>query len=419
MFNLFTKSGFGVIVSMLVISACSVDTTPSATAPADDAPVYRSGDVIPGQFIIVFHESAVATKGETLQSMTHDGRIELVHQAAGRLADRIAINRNAVKATFGTAIKGVVMTLTDKQLAALRQDPGVRYIEQDRWVSLPPFEIIEGGDAGINGKGGKGGGTPNQPAEQTPWGITKVGGPETPSESIRAWIVDTGIQSNHPDLNVDASQGKTYVTGTTNTEDGNGHGTHVSGTIGALDNEIGVVGVAPGIKLIPMRVLNKNGSGQFSWSISAFDWIAGHASEGDVVNYSVGPGSRYTSLLLDDAVTSMADAGVRVCLAAGNSSDDASYYSPARVDYTNVYTIAAMNSSTAWASFSNYGSPVDWIEPGVSVLSTTKGSSYATYSGTSMATPHATGMLAVGAIISGGTVSSVPSATVDDWGKRD
>lgn len=419
MFTSFTKMGIGVLALMLVSTACSVDTTPPATAPTDDAPLYKSGDVIPGQYIIAFYESAVATKGETLQSMTHEGRLELVNQAALRLADRVAVSGSAIKATYGSAIKGVVMTLTDNQLAALRKDPSVRYIEQDRWVSLPPFEILEEDELGINNNGGNGGSTPSQPAQETPWGITKVGGPETPSSSIRAWIVDTGIQANHPDLNVDASQGKSYVTGVTSTNDENGHGTHVSGTVGALDNTIGVVGVAPGIKLIPMRVLNKRGSGQFSWSISAFDWIAGHASTGDVVNYSVGPGSRYTSIALDEAVTAMADAGAKVCIAAGNSSDDASYYSPARVDYTNVYTIAAMSGTTAWASFSNYGSPVAWIEPGVSVRSTTKGSSYATYSGTSMATPHATGMLAVGGITSGGTVSGVPSGTVDDWGKRD
>lgn len=418
MINNVIKSGVGAIVIALSLTACSVDNT-STVAPADDAPVYRSGDVIDGQYIIVFNESAVATKGETLQSMTHEGRVQLVEQATSRMIDRIGIKQPAVKATYGSAIRGVVLTLSDNQLEALRKDPAVRFIEQDRWISLPPITIVEDEGASINGHGNNGG-TPSQPAQETPWGITKVGGPETPASTVRAWIVDTGIQSNHPDLNVDASQGKNYVSGKYTTEDGNGHGTHVSGTIGAKDNTIGVVGVAPGVKLIPMRVLNNQGSGQFSWSISAFDWIAGHGDDDDVVNYSVGPSSRYTSTTLDNAVESMADAGVKVCIAAGNSQDDATYYSPARVDYTGVYTIAAMNSSTVFAtSFSNYGAPVDWIEPGVSVKSTVKGSTYATYSGTSMATPHATGMLAVGGIISGGTVSSVPANTTENWGKRD
>ena len=200
-------------------------------------------------------------------------------------------------------------------------------------------------------------------------------------------------------------------------DDKDGHGTHTAGTVGAKDNSIGVVGVAAGITLVPMKVLNDNGSGYFSWSIAAFDDIAANGSSGDVVNYSVGPGSRYTSSTLDNAVKAVGAEGIHFCMSAGNSNDDTQYYSPARTNATNVYTIASMTSSLSKSSFSNYGSSVDYWEPGSGVYSTYKNNSYATLSGTSMASPHAAGILAAGSITSGGTVSNVPSGTTTTWGK--
>jgi len=398
----------GVCAIGLIATACSTDTTPAASPTSSDAPIYRNGDVIPGQYIVVFHKEAVANKGESLQSLTPETRLDLVNQAADRMLDKVSVNSENIMATYGNVLQGVVVTLTEEQVNKIKKDPSVSYIEQDRWVSLPPMQIEVA-------KGEK------AQAQTTPWGITQVGGSETPASTTTVWIVDSGIQLDHPDLNVASSGHKSWVNGQKTANDGNGHGTHVAGTVGAKDNTIGVVGVAPGVKLMAMRVLNNAGSGQFSWSISAFDWIAAKANTNyiNVVNYSVGPGSRYTSTTLDNAVKGMADEGIIVCMAAGNAGDDATYFSPARVNYTNVYTIAAMNSSLQFASWSNYGAPVDWIEPGVSVYSTYKGSSYTTMSGTSMASPHATGIFAVGGIEAGGTASSVPSGTTDEWGQRD
>ena len=392
---------------MFIAVACSTDNTNTNSSPKD-APLYVNGDVIPGQYIVVFNTNAVAVKGESLQSLTPDTRIDLVNQAASRAFDKIAVSSDKVEATFGTVIQGVVVTLTDEQLNRLRQDPSVKYIEQDRTISLPPLNIVFD-------KGEK------VQAQTTPWGITKVGGSETPASTTTAYIVDTGLDLNHPDLNIATSGPKSFVKGQKTAEDGHGHGSHVGGTVGAKDNSVGVIGVAPGVKLVSMRVLSNNGSGQFSWSISAFDWIASHANTSyiNVVNYSVGPGSRYTSTTLDAAVKGMADEGIVVCVAAGNSEDDATYYSPARVNYANVYTIASMGSDESFSDFSNYGGPVDWIEPGEGVYSTFKGDGYATMSGTSMATPHATGMFAVGGITAGGDATGVPAGTTTEWGVRD
>lgn len=393
---------------MLFVSACSTDNTSSNSTGPVEAPIFRNGDVIPGQYIVVFNTDAVAMKGENLQSLTPETRLDLVNQAADRMLDKISVNTENIQATYGTVLQGIVVTLTDEQINKLKLDPSVRYIEQDRWISLPPMTVqVDKGEA--------------TQGQTTPWGITQVGGSETPASTTTAYIVDTGIQLDHPDLNVASSGHKSFVKGQKSAADGHGHGTHVAGTVGAEDNSEGVIGVAPGVKLVSMRVLNSSGSGQFSWSISAFDWIASHVNANyiNVVNYSVGPGSRYTSTTLDNAVKGMADEGVKVCLAAGNAGDDATYFSPARVNYTNVYTIAAMDSDLKFASWSNYGGPVDFIEPGVSVYSTYKGSGYATMSGTSMASPHGTGMLAVGGIVAGGTATSVPSGTTTDWGERD
>jgi len=407
----------GAVVLALAVSSCSVDAPTEASTSDDTTPIVRNGDLVPGQYIVAFNDYAVARKGEDLQALTHSARLELVKEAATGLTQKHALSAGAVKTVWGTAVQGVLMQLTDDQAAKLRQDPTVRYVEQDRWVTLPPFTVM--GDADAQARpGGGGGGT--QPAQETPWGITKVGGAvDATSSTVKAWIVDSGIDTDHPDLNVNKGLGRNYVTsGKSTVEDGNGHGTHVAGTVGAKNNSIGVVGVAAGITVIPMRVLSSSGSGQFSWSISAFDHIAANAASGDVVNYSVGPSSRYTLQSLDNAVTNVASKGIKVCLAAGNAADDCTYFSPARVNVANVYTIAAMNSSTAWASFSNYGGPVDYIEPGVGVKSTWLSGGYNTISGTSMASPHGCGIAAVGGFADGGTVSGVPAGTTTTWGKH-
>lgn len=410
----------GAIAFALTVTACSVDAPTTSTPTEDPAPIVRDGDLIPGQYIVAFNDYAVAQKGEDLQALSHNERLALVRDAALDLATSHGLKADAIKTVWGSAVHGVLMKIDDAQADKLRNDPHVRYIEQDRWVSLPPFQVLDKDDADdAESVARKGGGGGTQPAQTTPWGITRVGGAEVPSSSVTAWIIDSGIDLDHPDLNVVTSKCRTWVTGTSSADDGNGHGSHVAGTVGAKNNTIGVIGVAPGINLVALRVLNSNGSGEFSWSISAFDHVAANGAAGDVVNYSVGPGSRYTLLSLDNAVANVGSKGIKVAMAAGNSNDDCTYYSPARLNATNVFTIAAMTSSNAKASYSNFGAPVDYWEPGSSVYSTYKGGGYATLSGTSMASPHGCGILAVGGFASGGTVSGVPAGTTTTWGKRD
>ena len=146
-------------------------------------------------------------------------------------------------------------------------------------------------------------GTVSATADTTPWGISRVGGPGTAVAGRTAWVIDTGIDLNHPDLNVDAARSVNFVKGTTGAEDLNGHGSHVSGTIAAKADGAGVVGVAPGATLVAVRVLDRRGSGTTSGVIKGVDYVAAHGAAGDVANMSLG-GS--VSTALDDAVIAAA-----------------------------------------------------------------------------------------------------------------
>jgi len=160
-------------------------------------------------------------------------------------------------------------------------------------------------------------------------------------------------------------------------------GHSVAGTIAAIDNSVGVVGVAAGATVVPVKVLSASGSGSTSGVIAGIDYVAETGTPGDVANMSLGGG---VSEALDKAVVAAAAKGIRFVLAAGNESKDANNSSPARANGANVYTISASDINDNFASFSNYGSPVDFCAPGVAIESTWTGSNgYNTISGTSMA----------------------------------
>lgn len=303
-----------------------------------------------------------------------------------------------IEEIYESSIKGFTIRLAPGQAKKLEADPLVKLIETDKIVSLSPI-VVEGKPTGGS----------TQPSQVIPWGITRVGGNANATISGTAWIIDTGIDYSHPDLNVDKIRSKSFLGTTTTPDDQNGHGTHVAGIIGAYNNSIGVVGVAPGATLVAVRVLNRKGSGTISEIIAGVNYVAANGVAGDVANMSLGGG---ISTALDQAVAAAAT-NVKFVLAAGNESDDADNHSPARVDGTNIFTISAMDINNAFASFSNYGSHVDYCAPGVSIYSTYKGSTYATLSGTSMAAPHVTGLLLIGAIQGMGYVTGDPDGNAD------
>ncbi len=261
--------------------------------------------------------------------------------------------------------------------------------------------------------GGGGGGTPTP--DTVPWGIARVGGGQTGATG-RAFVIDSRVDLDHPDLNVNTSLSRSF-TSERSADDGNGHGTHVAGTIAAIANNGGVIGMAAGPEVVAVKVLTRSGSGSTRGVIAGVDYVVQTGRIGDVANMSLGGG---ISTALDNAVINAASGGVKFVLAAGNEGSDANTSSPGRANGSNVYTVSAFaENNDAFASFSNFGNPpVDYAEPGVSILSTYKGGGYATLSGTSMAAPHLAALLLLGPVRSGGTVNGDRDNTPDTIGIR-
>jgi subtilisin family serine protease len=258
-------------------------------------------------------------------------------------------------------------------------------------------------------------------AQSMPTGIQRVFAPGNPAIDIDGAddarvdvdvaVIDTGIQLDHPDLNVVGSTNCAtfFSTCSSGGSDGNGHGTHVAGTVGALDNGIGVVGIAPGARLWSVRVLGNNGTGTTSQIVAGMDWVTARAATIEVANLSLTGG---VSSAIDTAVNRMADAGIAVSVAAGNNDADAANYSPARA--AKVLTVSALadydglpgaqssppssfclDQDDTLADFSNWGTTIDITAPGCRILSTYPPSGYAWINGTSMASPHVAGALAL------------------------
>lgn len=355
---------------------------------------------IDGQYIVTFKDNASL---KINASLPYAQKQDVVSTHASRMFNDAGIKNFTIKYTYAVALKGITVKLSSQDVEKLRNNADVLSIESDKVIALGPVET----------QGGKPGGGSTQPAQSTPWGITRVGG-ALDGTGKTAWIIDTGVDLTHPDLSVDVSRSKSFLTGSPSAlspNDENGHGTHVAGTIAALNNTIGVVGVAPGAKVVAVRVLGKTGSGTTSGVIAGIDYVAQNAAPGDVANMSLGGG---VSTSLDNAVINAASLGIKFALAAGNETDDAANHSPARVNAPNVYTVSAIDVNDVFASFSNYGAGVDYAAPGVAVLSCWKGGAYNTISGTSMATPHMAGLLLSGnPINSGGTAINDPDGNPD------
>jgi subtilisin family serine protease len=271
---------------------------------------------------------------------------------------------------WGNALHGYAATVPNSKIAELRADENVAYVADDGEASIEAQTIPYGIDL-IDA---------DRSSTLAGNGLGSVG-------NTNVYVIDTGVDGSHPDLNV--VQFVSFAKGGSKSGDCNGHGTHVAGTIAAKDDTQGVVGVAPGAAIHAVKVLNCQGSGQWSWIISGINWVTANHGSNAVANMSLGGGANQA---VDDAVRNSAASGVFYSLSAGNSSTDACTQSPARAGTTNgIMTVAAIDSASREASFSNYGPCVDIWAPGVNVLSTWTGGGYNTISGTSMASPHVTG----------------------------
>ncbi|HEY5628098.1 MAG TPA: S8 family serine peptidase, partial [Candidatus Limnocylindrales bacterium] len=326
---------------------------------------------------------------------------------AGARAKGLGIRQDRV---FNGSIRGYSARLANAQLALLRADPNVEAVIPDDILSVQ--------------------------AQRIPTGVSRVFGTASPIARISGQdhrvnadvaIVDTGIDPHHVDLNVVGGI-NCATSDPTAWSDPNGHGTHVAGTVGALDNGYGVVGVAPGVRLWSVRVLDPMGNGLLSWYVCGLDWVAAQKDPNDAtrplfeaVNMSVAkPGHDdgncgYTVIdVMHRAICRVVAAGIPVVAAAGNYSGNAASWIPAA--YSQVITVSALadtdgkpgglggracyswnsyDRDDTFADFSNYGSVIDLIAPGKCILSTLPGNRYGVLSGTSMATPLVTGAVAL------------------------
>ncbi|MCY1722763.1 S8 family peptidase [Prolixibacteraceae bacterium Z1-6] len=370
-------------------------------------PELKSAQSSKQSYIVVLNDGEL--NQQLIKLKGYEKKQSAVKTKSIQILKRTGITDGEIGHVYGTALKGFSVKISPGQLKKLESDASVKYVEEDQIITLglPDFGAKKPG----NGGGKPSGGTTTPPAQSTPWGIARVNGGSI-TGSGTAWVIDTGIDLDHPDLNVDQAKCVSFLGGkeADNPDDQNGHGTHVAGTIAAIDNSEGVIGVSPGSTVVAVRVLDRRGSGTYSGVIAGIDYVGANGSNGDVANMSLGGGF---SQALNDAVVA-ASANVKFAVAAGNESTNAGSKSPASANGPNIYTISAMSNGDNWAGFSNYGNPpVDYCAPGVSIKSTWKDGGYNTISGTSMATPHVAGILLLGSIKSGGTVNGDPDGNPD------
>jgi subtilisin family serine protease len=295
------------------------------------------------------------------------------------------------------ALQGFQFHGSEQAADSLARNPRVQRVEADGVATIVHHR--PGHDGGPGGGGGGGGGDTTEcpGADQTlPWGIGRIGAVTSHSNGgtcvsvtgAHVYVIDTGVDTGHADLEVVGHVN--FASGPN--RDCHGHGTHVAGTAAAIDDAADVVGVAPAAPVVGVRVLNCAGSGTWSGVIAGIDWVAGNAVKPAVANLSLGGGANTS---VDNAVKNLANSGVTVAVAAGNSGADACSSSPARAGtHHGVITVAATDRNDLETSWSNYGSCVDIWAPGAGILSTAAGGGTTTMSGTSMAAPHVAGTAA-------------------------
>lgn len=379
-----------IVAGVAILSGCKKDNSPSSLTVSQQEPecepVQFTTNAVNDTYIIILNNQAPA--GRLMQS-TGEARV-----AAISLFQRHKIATTQLGEAFNAIHAGCIARLTPAQAAALKDDSEVQLVERDRVIKLDNgcFAVVAPSTA--------------------QWGVRRTGAGDGTGK--RVWIIDTGVDPDHPDLNVDQTLSRSFITSETTIEDNNGHGTHVAGIIGALNNTRGVLGVASGVSIIALKALDGEGNGNSSGIMRALNYIGQNAQAGEVVNISLGTDT--ISAALDNAVRTLADRGILFAIAAGNDAVKASLSSPARVNAPNVFTVSAADSLGRLARFSNFGNDVvDFAAPGVDIVSTFSQGRYARLSGTSMAAPHVAGILVLNGarIITKGTVLNDPDGVPD------
>ncbi|HXT68881.1 MAG TPA: S8 family peptidase [Vicinamibacterales bacterium] len=347
-------------VTLGLVPASAQRQTDPLGQRVDRPKMLRKGpQAIAQHYIVVLDEDAAGQQGN--MSRTASTANEMAFRAGGEITN-----------VYAHAINGFSARMSDTQAVALSEDPRVRFVEEDSMMFATATQT------------------------NPPWGLDRIGQRDLPlnqtysytstGSGVNVYIIDTGIRTTHTQFGGRASKVFDSIGDGQNGNDCNGHGTHVSGTVGGS-----TYGVAKAVRLFAVRVLSCSGSGSNSGVIAGVDWVTANHVSPAVANMSLGGG---VSTALDTAVRNSIASGVTYAIAAGNSNINAANASPARV--SEAITVGASTSSDARASFSNFGSVVDIFAPGVGILSAWRTSDTATntISGTSMATPHVAGVAA-------------------------
>ncbi|EME52793.1 S8 family peptidase [Amycolatopsis decaplanina] len=363
-----TRSGLVAGVALAGVTA-AVATFGAGVANADQQGEIRgagAANAVGGSYIVVLKPTAV---GQGVAAAN-----EVTANVASKAQGLTGQYGTTLSRTYGSALNGFSIKADEAAAKRLAADPQVAYVVQNK-----TFKISE---------------TQENPPS---WGLDRVDQADLPlddkytypnkADNVTAYVIDTGVRGSHATFGDRATGGKDFIDNDDTPNDEHGHGTHVAGTIGGTE-----YGLAKGVKIVGVRVLDANGSGTTEGVVAGVDWVAANAKGPSVANMSLGGGADDA---LDEAVKGAIGKGVTFALAAGNESSDAGTTSPARVK--EAITVAASDKTDKQASFSNYGSVVDLYAPGVDITSSwgTGDDATNTISGTSMASPHVAGAAAL------------------------
>lgn len=337
------------------------------TATASAAELLRAERPIAGSYIVVLKPDRHMMRPTA--TTPNAASSEVVNVAV----DMAMTYDLAVENVYEHALKGFSVQASDRAVEQLLRDPRVAFIEEDGMSFLSATQ------------------------SNATWGLDRVDQRDRPlngtyiynttATNVRVYVIDSGIRASHGDFGGRVLAGATAINDGRGTDDCNGHGTHVAGTVGGA-----TWGVAKGVRLVPVRVFGCTGGSANSTIIAGIDWVAANRVLPAVANMSLGGGA---SSAIDTATNNLISRGVTVVVAAGNDNQNACNFSPARV--SNAITVGSTASNDARSSFSNFGSCVNIFAPGTSIRSTWSTSNTATntISGTSMAAPHVAGAAAL------------------------